>query len=50
MGQTELRNDGVLRSSSLASNAQVTPKIARLGDTPAPIKEYGAKVTDKGTL
>jgi hypothetical protein len=46
----ELRRDGVLRSSSPASNAQVTPKIAHLSDTPAPIEEYGANVTDKWTL
>jgi hypothetical protein len=41
---------GVLRSSLPASNAQATPKIAHLSDTPAPIEEYGAKVIDKGTL
>jgi hypothetical protein len=34
MGQTELRHDGVLRSSLLVSNAQVTAKIRRLGDVP----------------
>src|SRR5215203_1718288 len=39
-----------LRSSPPASNAQVTAKIAHLSDTPASIEEYGANVTDKGTL
>src|SRR5215216_2423507 len=38
----ELRRDGVLRSSLPASNAQATPKIAYLSDTPAPIREYGS--------
>jgi hypothetical protein len=42
----ELPPYGVPRSSLPASNAQTTPKIAHLSDTPAPIREYG---TDKGT-
>jgi hypothetical protein len=45
----ELRLNGVLGSSSSTSNAQVTPKIAHLSDTPAPIREYATPVTDKGT-
>src|SRR5215203_4008358 len=34
MGHTELRPNGVLRSSLPASNAQATPKIRCLGDVP----------------
>src|SRR5215203_5035220 len=41
---------GVLGSSLPASNAQATPKIAHLSDTPAPIGDYATPVTDKGTL
>jgi hypothetical protein len=40
---------GVLRSSLPASNAQATPKIVYLSDTPASIREYATHVTDKGT-
>src|SRR5215217_2272077 len=39
----------ILGSSLPTSNAQVTAKLAHLSDTPAPIREYGANVTDKGT-
>jgi hypothetical protein len=46
----ELPLYGVLRSSLPASNAQATAKIAHLSDAPAPIREYGTNVTDKGTL
>jgi len=45
----ELRLLGILGSSLPTSNAQATPKIAYLSDTPAPIGEYGTHVTDKGT-
>jgi hypothetical protein len=48
--EVELPLYGVLRSSLPASNALVTAKMADLSDTPAPIEEYGAKITDKGTL
>src|SRR5215217_4709931 len=34
----ELRIDGVLRSSLSASNAQATPKIRNIGDTPHPAR------------
>ena len=45
----QVRGKGVLRSSLPASNAQATPKIAYLSDTPAPIRQYATHVTDKGT-
>ena len=45
----EVRILGILGSSLPASNAQATPKIAHLSDTPAPIREYARHVTDKGT-
>jgi hypothetical protein len=45
----EVRVLGILGSSLPTSNAQVTAKIAHLSDTPAPIREYGTHVTDKGT-
>ena len=42
---------GVLGSSSSASNAQVTAKIAHLSDTPRPAhSKYATHVTDKGAL
>jgi hypothetical protein len=47
--EVELPLNGVLRSWLPASNAQATPKIVHLSDTPAPIPEYATHVTDKGT-
>jgi hypothetical protein len=48
-GPTELRDYGVLGSLLSASNAQVTAKIAHFSDTPASVREYATRVTDKGT-
>jgi hypothetical protein len=45
---TVVRGMGILGSSLPTSNAQVSAKIAHLSDTPAPIREYGTHVTDKG--
>ena len=42
---TEVRGIGILRSSLLVSNAQVTPKITHLGDVLPRIREYAALVT-----
>jgi len=46
---SEVRQISILGSSLLASNAQATPKIVYLSDTPTPMAEYAINVTDKGT-
>src|SRR5215208_5200489 len=42
-------NGQCLGSSLPVSNAQATPKIVHLSDTPAPLRDYATPVTDKGT-
>jgi hypothetical protein len=57
MGQCELRDEGILRTSPFGHSAKFATRKPRpsnnkdspLSDTPVPIRKYARHVTDKGT-